>query len=105
MICNEGYTIERFIHGMDAVSCHLIQGLPFASLTDEQIYNDIQQWKLKELVNVFGGEAKNAKTFQVKSKQEAHDLFEDKEFSAARYLQVCSPAMLTDIEVEGLTRG
>jgi len=69
LICNEGYTIERFIHGMDAD------------------YNDIAAWKFKDLVNVFGGEAKKAKTFQVKTKDEIRNLFEDEKFNAAETLQ------------------
>lgn len=70
VICNEGYTIERYIHGMDAE------------------YNDIGQWKFKELVNVFGADPKESKTVQVKTKQEAEDLFNDQQFSSAPYLQV-----------------
>lgn len=72
VICNEGYTIERYIHGMDAS------------------YNDIQQWKFKDLVAVFGADPKKSKTYQVKTKQEAEDLFNDKDFSSAPYLQVSS---------------
>lgn len=70
MICNDGYTIERYIHGMDA------------------IYNDVQNWKYKDLVSVFGAEQKNSKTYQVKTKQEAEDLFKDENFASAPYLQV-----------------
>jgi pyruvate decarboxylase len=69
VICNEGYTIERFIHGMDAD------------------YNDIQEWRHKDLVSVFGGAAKNAKTYTVKTKTEVEKLFADKEFVAAESLQ------------------
>lgn len=69
VICNEGYTIERYIHGMDAA------------------YNDIGQWKFKDLVDVFGADPKKSKTFQVKTKQEAEDLFNNKEFCSAASLQ------------------
>ncbi len=69
VICNEGYTIERYIHGMDAN------------------YNDIQQWKFKDLVSVFGADPKKSKTYQVKTKQEAEDLFKDENFCKAPYLQ------------------
>ncbi|KZF18872.1 pyruvate decarboxylase [Xylona heveae TC161] len=68
-ICNDGYTIERFIHGEDAE------------------YNDIQEWKNKELLNVFGADPKKSKTFTVKTKQQLLDLFADKEFSSAPYIQ------------------
>lgn len=70
MICNEGYTIERQIHG------------------EEASYNDIQQWKFKDLVAVFGADPKKSRTYQVKTKQEAEDLFNDKEFASASILQV-----------------
>ena len=51
-------------------------------------YNDIQQWKFKDLVSVFGADPKKSKTYQVKTKQEAEDLFKDENFSSAPYLQV-----------------
>ncbi len=69
MICNDGYTIERFIHGMDAV------------------YNDIQPWHFKELVKVFGAKAGEFKTYQVKTKEQVNDLFDNNEFKAAGVLQ------------------
>jgi pyruvate decarboxylase len=69
VICNDGFTIERFIHGMDAV------------------YNGIAPWSFKDLVNVFGGAEKNAKTFQIKTKDQVNELLEDKHFNAAEYLQ------------------
>lgn len=50
-------------------------------------YNDIQQWKYKDLISVFGADPKESKTYQVKTKQEADDLFNDKNFSLAPYLQ------------------
>lgn len=50
-------------------------------------YNDIGQWKFKDLVAVFGADPKRSKTFQVKTKQEADDLFNDEDFCAAPYLQ------------------
>ena len=70
VICNEGYTIERYIHGMDAA------------------YNDIQEWRYKDLVSVFGADPEKSKTYQIKTKQEAEDLFKDENFSSAPYLQV-----------------
>lgn len=69
VICNDGFTIERFIHGMDAV------------------YNDIQPWHFKDLVKVFGAKEGEYKTFQIKTKEQANELFEDKKFNAADYLQ------------------
>lgn len=69
VLCNDGYTIERFIHGMDAE------------------YNDIVQWQFKELVTVFGGTEQTAKKFQVKTKDELNKLLTDAEFNAAKCLQ------------------
>ena len=51
-------------------------------------YNDIQQWNFKDLVAVFGADPKKSKTYQVRTKQEAENLFKDKDFSSAPYLQV-----------------
>lgn len=53
-------------------------------------YNDIQQWKYKDLLPVFGADANNSKGFQVKTKKEVNDLFNDTEFSSAPYIQVNS---------------
>ncbi|KAL8898644.1 MAG: hypothetical protein Q9192_001975 [Flavoplaca navasiana] len=69
LINNEGYTIERYIHGFEAP------------------YNDIQPWKYADLIASFGGTSENSKTYQVKTKQEAEDLFNDKEFAKAGKLQ------------------
>ncbi len=68
-ICNEGYTIERYIHGMDAA------------------YNDIQTWNYKDLVPAFGAKAGHYKTYQVKTKDEFEGLLHDEKFSSAPYLQ------------------
>ncbi len=50
-------------------------------------YNDIQQWRNNDLLSVFGADPKKSKTFQVKTKQALHDLFNDEEFSSAPYIQ------------------
>lgn len=49
-------------------------------------YNDINIWKYKELVDVFGGEGRTKK-FTVKTKDEVNELFADKDFQAAETLQ------------------
>ena len=53
-------------------------------------YNDIQSWKHKELLDVFGGGSEDLKSYEVWTKRELHDLFENSEFSAAQHLQVRS---------------
>ncbi|KAG5952434.1 hypothetical protein E4U57_006152 [Claviceps arundinis] len=68
VICNEGFTIERFIHGMDAG------------------YNEIVAWDNKGLVDVFGG-TELAKKYSVKTKDELESLFADPTFNAAREMQ------------------
>ncbi|KFY68363.1 hypothetical protein V496_01133 [Pseudogymnoascus sp. VKM F-4515 (FW-2607)] len=50
-------------------------------------YNDIAPWHFKDLVKVFGADDGNAKTFQIKSKEQVHQLFEDRQFNAADYIQ------------------
>lgn len=70
IVCNNGYTIERFIHGMDAG------------------YNDIQNWNYKDLLPAFGAKEGNYKTYQVKTKGEVDALLQDENFSKAPYLQL-----------------
>ncbi|KKA26570.1 hypothetical protein TD95_005228 [Thielaviopsis punctulata] len=69
VICNDGYTIERYIHG------------------EEATYNDVSHWKYKDLVHVFGGTEANSKTFQVKTRTELETLLTDDDFNAANVLQ------------------
>ena len=69
VICDEGYTIERLIHGMN------------------EGFNDIQPWHFKELVNVFGAKEGEPRTYQVKTKEQTNKLFDDKEFNSATNLQ------------------
>ncbi|KAL4956821.1 thiamine diphosphate-binding protein [Aspergillus filifer] len=69
VICNEGYTIERFIHGWD------------------ESYNDIQTWDIKGLPVAFGGGDK-FKGYKVTTRDELTKLFANKEFSSAPYLQL-----------------
>lgn len=68
-ICNEGYTIERYIHGMDA------------------IYNDVQEWKYRDLVPAFGAKPDKYRTYQVKTREELEALFNDERFTSAPFLQ------------------
>jgi pyruvate decarboxylase len=70
ILCNDGYTIERFIHGMDAE------------------YNDIATWKHKSLIDAFGGAAKGARTYQVKTQDQVRELLNAKEFKSANVLQL-----------------
>ena len=50
-------------------------------------YNDIQPWHFRDLVPAFGAKDGQYKSFQIKTKAEVHELFEDKTFNAAEYLQ------------------
>ncbi|KAF1351850.1 pyruvate decarboxylase [Delphinella strobiligena] len=78
VICNDGYTIERFIHGM------------------EESYNDVQEWKYKDLVPAFGAKEGEYKTYQVKSKKDVEELFADDNFSSAPYIQLVELYMPKD---------
>ena len=68
-ICNEGYTIERYIHGMDAV------------------YNDVQEWKYKDLVPTFGAKPDKYRVHQVKTRKELEAFFQAEDSSQASQLQ------------------
>ena len=69
VICNEGYTIERYIHGWDAT------------------YNDIQPWDIKALPEVFGAKDQY-KGYRVKTRDEVTKLVASKEFADSSVLQV-----------------
>ncbi|KAF9891133.1 Pyruvate decarboxylase 1 [Aspergillus nanangensis] len=77
VICNDGYTIERFIHGWDAG------------------YNDIQPWDVKSLPVVFGAKDQY-KGYRVKTRDELTKLFADKEFNSVPYLQLVELHMPRD---------
>lgn len=71
VICNEGYTIERFIHGMDAS------------------YNDVGTWRYKDLLAAFGAKEGTYKTYQIRTMQEVKELLADGEFAESQCLRVC----------------
>lgn len=76
IICNDGYTIERYIHGMDAD------------------YNDVQPWRYKQLPEAFGAEEGQAKTYIAKTRKDVEELFADKEFAeseALRFVELYIP--------------
>lgn len=68
-ICNEGYTIERFIHGAEAE------------------YNDIAPWRFKDTPAAFGASGEQVSTHAVRTKQELDALLSDRDFNEARNLQ------------------
>jgi pyruvate decarboxylase len=77
VICNDGYTIERYIHGWDAG------------------YNDVQTWRYKDLPAAFGGTKDQYETYAVKTRDELDKLFSDEEFSNGgaklRFVEVYMP--------------
>ncbi|KAH8592241.1 thiamine diphosphate-binding protein [Bisporella sp. PMI_857] len=76
VICNEGFTIERHIHGMEAA------------------YNDIQPWKHTLIPELFNGElakpkeAQPPKTHVLKTKSEVEKLFTNEGFNKGEQLQI-----------------
>jgi pyruvate decarboxylase len=77
VICNDGYTIERYIHGWDAV------------------YNDVQPWRYKDLPAAFGGKSEEYETYAIKTRDELDKLFNDEAFSKdngkLRFVEVYMP--------------
>ncbi|CAO2656443.1 Nn.00g052460.m01.CDS01 [Neocucurbitaria sp. VM-36] len=78
VICNNGYTIERLIHGWQ----------------DE--YNDVPEWQYKELPRVFGAQEGSVLTYRVSTKDEVEKLFKDEEFSSGetkkmRFVELVMP--------------
>jgi pyruvate decarboxylase len=78
VICNQGYTIERLIHGM------------------KDAYNDVQEWKYKDLPAVFGAKEGSVLTYRVETKEELEKLFTNEEFSSGetkkmRFVELVMP--------------
>lgn len=71
VICNKGYTVERYVHGWEAS------------------YNDIKSWNYTMLPKAFDSE-KMARTHQVKSRQELKELLQTEDFKNPQRLQVSS---------------
>lgn len=73
LINNDGYTIERLLHGFD------------------EYYNDIARWRYSQAPSFFGGEdGKNYKMFIVKMWGELEALLCDEEFNVGKGLNVSS---------------
>lgn len=70
VINNEGYTIERKIHGENAT------------------YNDITSWNHTALFSVFGCPLSEQKTYQVRTRTELESLFKKEDFSRADKIQM-----------------
>ncbi|KAI2602948.1 pyruvate decarboxylase [Hypoxylon fragiforme] len=69
VICNDGYTIERFIHGMDAA------------------YNDVATWRYKDLPAVFGATEDTARSYAVHTRGELEKLLKDQDFNERKGLR------------------
>ncbi|KAL2864238.1 alpha-keto acid decarboxylase family protein [Aspergillus lucknowensis] len=79
VICNGGYTIERYIHGREAE------------------YNDIQPWKHGTLVQAFGEHCQSSySSFQIRTRGELESLFSDSRFSSAPHFQLVELYMPRD---------
>ena len=70
MLNNDGYTIERKIHGLHAT------------------YNDVHPWKYTELLNLFNADPQKSKTYQVRTKSEMETLLQDKELASGKMLEL-----------------
>ncbi|KAI0799304.1 thiamine pyrophosphate enzyme [Xylaria sp. FL0064] len=64
VICNDGYTIERFIHGMEAS------------------YNDVATWQYRDLGTVFGGSPATVRSYAVHTPAELETLLADEDFAS-----------------------
>ena len=70
IICNQGYTIERFIHGMDAQ------------------YNDIGDWKYLDLPATLGASPDSYKTYRLKTKNDVSEFLNEKEAGEPNVLKI-----------------
>ena len=74
LIENDGYEIERWVHGMKAK------------------YNDISKWRYSKIAEVFTPEDEAAqhrvRSYKVSTRSELENLLADEEFSAGKGLHV-----------------
>lgn len=70
LLNNDGYTIERWVHGMEAG------------------YNDISGWRYTDIPRAMGGDGSLVKTFKVATKEEMEALWMDPEFWNRKGLRV-----------------
>lgn len=70
IICNNGFTIERFVHGMEAK------------------YNDIQEWNHCNLPFDFGATEDTCSTYKVHTRQDWHDLVGERRFMESSKLRI-----------------
>ncbi|PGG99227.1 hypothetical protein AJ79_08657 [Helicocarpus griseus UAMH5409] len=70
IICNNGFVIERYVHGMN------------------EPYNDIQPWKYNDIAAVFGAQPDTCRTYQIYTCEELQDLFNDRDFCSGKRLQL-----------------
>lgn len=70
VLCNSGYTIERLIHGM------------------QDPYNDVQEWRYKDLPAAFGAKDGEVLTYRVETKDEVEKLFQDQQFVSGETKQL-----------------
>ncbi|KAE8369797.1 thiamine diphosphate-binding protein [Aspergillus caelatus] len=79
VICNSGYTIERYIHGWD------------------EEYNDIHPWKHGALVEAFGAQCQHSySTYQASTRDELTSLLNNTRFSSAPHFQLVELYMPKD---------
>lgn len=81
VICNEGYTVERMIHGWD------------------KSYNDIQPWDFKLLPSVFKPEPDTVRTYSVHTQADLEDVLTDAQFGPADNFEDHNPPPLRLVEV------
>lgn len=81
IICNDGYTVERIIHGMEAE------------------YNDIQPWDFKLLPAVFQAAPNTARTYAVRTRAELSMLLDDPSFGPAEHYDEKNPPPLRIVEL------
>jgi pyruvate decarboxylase len=81
VICNEGYTIERMIHGRD------------------KDYNDIQPWDFKLLPSVFKPEPDAVRTYSVHTEADLEDVLTDAQFGPADNFEGSNAPPLRLVEV------
>jgi pyruvate decarboxylase len=84
LIENDGYTIERYVHGMEAE------------------YNDLQKWRYSEFPRAMGATEQTARSYRISSKAELEQLLADPTFRSDGLLHFVEMSMPWDDAPENL---
>ncbi|KAF9884844.1 Pyruvate decarboxylase 1 [Aspergillus nanangensis] len=86
IICNNGYTTERYVNGW------------------QESYNDIQPWQHRQLLTAFGAPSHAYQAYRVRTREQLQRLLESRKFNNTSVLQLVEVCMSQDDAPEDLIK-